>query len=224
MGLIDTGIPNIEPRKVPVYLLIDISGSMKGERIESVKLGIQDMLNALNNDPYALETVHISIITFGRNVEQLLPLTSIDKLQVPEITTDEYGPTHMGAALEILLENVEKEVIKCTAEQKGDHRPILFILTDGQPTDKLLCNQVIPRVKSRKFNRIICCALGPTAKTEYLKLLTNEVYLIDTLDGVSLTKFISGYSGFPGEYNINLSETDLSGDAYLAPPLEGLIL
>ena len=72
-------------RRLPVYLLIDTSGSMKGEPIESVKVGIEAMLSTLRNDPYALETVNISIITYDRDVNQLLPLTPIDELQMPEI-------------------------------------------------------------------------------------------------------------------------------------------
>lgn len=52
-------------RHLPVYILIDTSGSMKGEPIESVKVGLPDMIAALRLDPYALETVCISIITFG---------------------------------------------------------------------------------------------------------------------------------------------------------------
>ena len=60
-------------RRLPVYLLIDTSGSMKGEPIESVKVGIETMLNTLRKDPYALETVNISIITYDRDVNQLLP-------------------------------------------------------------------------------------------------------------------------------------------------------
>ena len=68
-------------RRLPVYLLIDTSGSMKGEPIESVKVGIESMLSTLRNDPYALETVNISIITYDREVKQLIPLTPIDELQ-----------------------------------------------------------------------------------------------------------------------------------------------
>src|SRR5574344_3062495 len=97
-------------RKLPVYLLIDTSGSMKGEPIESVKVGIESMLSALRNDPYALETVSISIITYDKDVNQLMPLTPIDDLQMPEITTPESGPTHMGAALEMLCDKVDKEI------------------------------------------------------------------------------------------------------------------
>ena len=64
-------------KRLPVYILIDTSGSMKGEPIESVKVGLSDMIASLRLDPYALETPCISIITFNSNVNQILPLTDL---------------------------------------------------------------------------------------------------------------------------------------------------
>ncbi len=95
-------------RRLPVYLLIDTSGSMRGEPIESVKVGIEAMLSTLRTDPYALDTVSISIITFDREVKQVLPLTPIDQIQMPEINVPESGPTFTGAALEMLCEKVDQ--------------------------------------------------------------------------------------------------------------------
>ena len=89
-------------RRLPVYLLIDTSGSMRGEPIESVKVGLEAMVSSLRQDPFALESVNISIITFDRDVKQILPLTPLDELQLPEITTPESGPTHTGQALKLL--------------------------------------------------------------------------------------------------------------------------
>ncbi len=62
-------------RRLPVYLLIDTSGSMRGEPIESVKVGLEAMVSSLRQDPFALESVNISIITYDRDVKQILPLT-----------------------------------------------------------------------------------------------------------------------------------------------------
>ena len=67
-------------RRLPVYILIDTSGSMKGEPIESVKVGLADMIATLRLDPYALETACISIITYNSNVEQIVTNTVGQKL------------------------------------------------------------------------------------------------------------------------------------------------
>ncbi len=204
-------------RRLPVYLLIDTSGSMKGEPIESVKVGIEAMLSTLRNDPYALETVSISIITYDKDVNQLIPLTPIDDLQMPEISTPDSGPTHMGAALEMLCEKVDKEVNKGSKEQKGDWMPLLFLMTDGKPSDIQAFNNVIPKVKNSNFATIVCCAAGPKAKTEELRLLSDKVYQIDTLDSASLMKFFKWVSGIIGEGNKSMEATE---ELVLPPPPE----
>lgn len=62
-------------RKLPIYLLLDTSGSMHGEPIEAVKNGVEMLVSTLRNDPYALETAYLSVITFNTNAQQLVPLT-----------------------------------------------------------------------------------------------------------------------------------------------------
>ena len=169
-------------RRLPVYLLIDTSGSMKGEPIESVKVGLEAMIASLRQDPFALESVNISIITFDSSVNQLLPLTELENLQLPEIVTPDSGPTHLGAALELLCKVVDKEVQLSTPDRKGDWMPLLFIMTDGKPSDIQLYNQMIPEVKKKHFASVIACAAGMHARTEPLKLLTDQVYSLDTVD------------------------------------------
>ncbi len=89
-------------RRLPVFLLLDTSGSMKGEPVESVKVGLETMLATLRGDPFALESVHICIIVFDREAKILVPLTPLDEFALPPITTPDSGPTHTGAALELL--------------------------------------------------------------------------------------------------------------------------
>lgn len=43
-------------RRLPIYLLLDTSGSMANEPIEAVKNGLKTMLSSLRQDPHALET------------------------------------------------------------------------------------------------------------------------------------------------------------------------
>lgn len=178
-------------RRLPVYILIDTSGSMQGEPIESVKVGLSDMIASLRNDPYALETVWISLITYDSEVKQILQLTALEDLQIPEITTPESGPTHTGAALELLCNKYDSEVSMGSIEHKGDWMPLLFLLTDGKPSDIQLYNKMVLEVKKRMFTNIVACAAGPKAKTEPLKLLTENVYSLETMDPATFGKFFS---------------------------------
>lgn len=176
-------------RRLPVYILIDTSGSMRGEPIESVKVGLSDMIASLRLDPYALETACISIITYDREVKQLLPLTPLDTLQLPDITCPESGPTHTGAALNMLCQCYDREVNKGSREQKGDWMPLLFLLTDGKPSDLQVYEEAIDNVKRHHFTSIVACAAGPKARTEPLRKLTDNVFTLDTMDSSTFKKF-----------------------------------
>jgi len=181
---------------------------MKGEPIESVKVGLADMVATLRQDPYALETVCISIITFDREVSQVLPLTELENLQLPDIQTPDAGPTHLGKALKMLCDKIGVEVKKGTPEQKGDWRPLLFVLTDGKPSDIQDYNQIIPKVKNLNFASIVACAAGPKAKVEPLQQLTDQVFRLDTMDATSFKKFFVWVSDVIGLGGKSVGTTD----------------
>ena len=205
-------------RRLPVYLLIDTSGSMVGEPIESVKVGLDAMLSTLRSDPFALESANISIITYDREVKVILPLTPLEDIQLPEITCPQSGPTNTGAALKLLCERVDQEVALSTATQKGDWMPLLFIMTDGKPSDIKDYNEVIPEVKKRNFATIVACAAGAKAKTEPLQQLTDNVYTLDTMDSGTFAQFFQWISTSIGVGNRSIGSSE---DLLLpAPPSE----
>lgn len=204
-------------RRLPVYLLIDTSGSMKGEPIEAVKVGLESMVASLRQDPYALETVNLSIITFDREIKTIMPMTPLEDVQLPDIITPDSGPTHTGAALEELCRRVDHDVALSTKERKGDWMPLLFLLTDGKPSDIQVYNDIIPEVKKRHFASIIACAAGMHAKTEPLKQLTDQVYSLDTMDSSNFKSFFKWVSASIGIGNKSIGSTE---DIVLPPPPE----
>lgn len=204
-------------RRLPVYLLIDTSGSMKGEPIEAVKVGLESMVASLRQDPYALETVNLSIITFDREIKTIMQMTPLEDVQLPDIITPDSGPTHTGAALEELCRRVDHDVALSTKERKGDWMPLLFLLTDGKPSDIQVYNDIIPEVKKRHFASIIACAAGMHAKTEPLKQLTDQVYSLDTMDSSNFKSFFKWVSASIGIGNKSIGSTE---DIVLPPPPE----
>lgn len=208
-------------RRLPVFILLDTSGSMKGEPIESVKVGLETMLASLRSDPFALESAHICIITYDREARCVTPLTSVEDLMLPRIECPDSGPTHTGAALKLLCEEVDKNVLKSTPKRKGDWKPLLFLMTDGKPSDLQVYNEMVEEVKKRNFAAIIPCAAGMKAKIEPLKLLANEVFSLQTMDEAEFRKFFQWVSAsiVAGNQSVGASE-----DLILPPPPEEVAL
>lgn len=181
-------------RRLPVYFLLDTSGSMYGEPIQALNNALSGMVNTLRTDAHALDSVWLSIITFDRDVKEIVPLTELASFQLPEITCPQSGPTHTGKALEMLHDKVRTEVQKGTATQKGDWKPLLFLFTDGKPNDQQLYREMIPKIQSLNFGAIVCCAAGKLADDSLLKELTKDVLHLDSADTATLKQFFKWVS------------------------------
>lgn len=177
-------------RRLPIYLLIDTSGSMHGEAIEAVRNGLQVMANALRQDPYALETAYLSVITFSSSAKQITPLTELTDFQVPNIQAN--GTTAMGEALSLLADCINREVVKGSAEVKGDWKPLVFLLSDGSPTDNL--SKGIAAMKGVKTGTFVACAAGASADTATLRQITETVVSLDTADSSSIAAYFKWVS------------------------------
>lgn len=203
-------------RRLPVYLLLDNSGSMMGEAIEAVKNGVQVLASTLRQDPYALETAFISVITFNTEAKQVVPLTDLISFQPPDILAQ--GTTSLGAALELVSDKINEEVITTTPDRRGDWKPLVFLMTDGAPTDDW--QRGLEKLKKIKLGMIVACAAGINADTDILKRISEVVVQLDTADSGTIKKFFQWISASISttSQKIDLNKKDASELDNLLPP------
>ncbi|MGL4597099.1 MAG: vWA domain-containing protein, partial [Bacteroidia bacterium] len=108
-------------RRLPIFFLIDVSESMVGEQIQLVEEGLATIIKELKSDPYALETVYVSILVFAGQSRTLVPLQEIISFYPPRFPIG--GGTSLGNGLGHLMYEMRRNLIKTTSEQKGDWKP-----------------------------------------------------------------------------------------------------
>lgn len=199
-------------RRLPVYLLLDCSSSMAGEPIEAVRQGMKALIAELKGDPQALETAYLSVITFDSWARQIIPLTPLMNFKEPPLYAG--GVTSLGAALRLLMDCIEREVHKTTEEQKGDWKPLAFLLTDGAPTDEW--EETAEKLRTSSMVKFVACAAGAEADTSILKHITESVLMMNTVSAGDLSQFFAW-----------VSDSVIMGSGYMEqgeeklPPLDG---
>ena len=174
-------------RRLPIYFLLDVSESMIGEPIEQVQEGIATIIKELKTDPYALETVWISIIGFAGKSKTITPLQDVIAFYPPKIPIG--SGTSLSKGLEELMNAIDRDVVKTTYERKGDWKPIIFLFTDGIPTDD--SEKAINRWNNdyRSKSNLVIISIGDNTNLNLLGRLSDQVLLFNNTDSNSYKEF-----------------------------------
>lgn len=174
-------------RRLPIYFLIDVSESMIGEQIQLVEEGMATIIKELKSDPYALETAYISIIVFAGQSMTLVPLTDVVNFYPPKFPIG--GGTSLGVGLGQLMFEMRKNMQKTTLDRKGDWKPIVFLFTDGVPTDDTTV--AIQEWKKNWLTQanMVAVSFGNEADLSVLKELTENVLLFKNSSAGSYREF-----------------------------------
>ena len=201
-------------RRLPIYFLIDVSESMVGEPIEQVQDGMADIIRELRTDPYALETVFVSIIAFAGKAKKISSLTELYNFYPPKLPIG--GGTSLGVALDFLMHDLDTAVAKTTADAKGDWKPIVFLFTDGNPTDDY--EKAFDRwnQKYRRTANLVVISLGDNANMNIFGRITDNVLLLKNTDAESYKNFFKWVTASIKTSSMSVSESNCD-DLQLAP-------
>lgn len=167
-------------RRLPVFFLLDCSESMVGDKLDKVQEGIQKVVSSLRSNPYALETVYVSAIAFAGISKTIAPLVELPMFYPPKLPIG--GGTNLGAGLDQLMVEIDRNVVKTTSEQKGDWKPIVYLLTDGRPTDESASSVARWNAEYRRRTKLIAIGIGESVDFAVLRSLTDTVLAISDLD------------------------------------------
>lgn len=174
-------------RRLPVYFLIDVSESMAGTPVQQVEQGLRTIIQNLRSDPYAIETAFVAVIGFAGKPKVLSPLTELYRFYPPTFPLG--GGTSLGAALDLLMDDIEANVQKTTPDTKGDWKPIVFLFTDGTPTDQYQGAFSRWNQKYRRRCNLVAVSIGDNVNTGLLGQLTENVLQLTKTSPESFAKF-----------------------------------
>ena len=152
-------------KPLPVYLLLDVSGSMEGDKINNLNEAVSEMIKTMADEEKMEVEILISTITFGSDAHVHLPATSASNVEWSNLSAS--GLTAMGAALTMSKEMIEdKEITPSRA-----YRPTIVLVSDGQPNDtgwEQSMDDFINNGRSKKCDRM-AMAIGEDADENVLK-------------------------------------------------------
>jgi uncharacterized protein YegL len=153
-----------EARPLPVFLLVDTSGSMNGSKIDTVNVALKEMLQVLSNLEGTKGQIKLSIITFGGKVEVVQPLENVEDISLSPLVAK--GPTPMGGAIEKVIEMIEDKAIV----PSRSYTPTVVLISDGLPND---CPRSIHTSDTKKEDYLAWDPINKFHHTERTKKSSN---------------------------------------------------
>lgn len=187
----DIAAPN-EPHLACV-LLLDTSDSMTGKPIESLNEALIKFKEQTSLDELCRKRLDIAIVEFNSQVRVVQDFVPLTKFEPPRL--EAHGLTSMGAGINLAIDLVKER--NRFYDQMGTpvHKPWIFMITDGAPTDDIEdAKKRIQEEESKgSHGKLKFWAIGvkPNYDKELLTSLTERCIEIDTANFEGIFNWLS---------------------------------
>ena len=187
-----------EGRALPVFILLDVSGSMSGQKIETVNVALKEMINSFKKIENPKGVIELCLMTFGGGkvsiIKELSQITDSDAY-----TLTASGDTPMGMAFEKVADMIEDKTIVSSRA----YTPTIVLISDGNPTDfnpagksieEIMAWDALSKVHSgaraSKATKL-AMGIGGDVDINILKAFinNNEIPVISAKDNNTISKF-----------------------------------
>ncbi len=157
--------------RVPICLVLDVSGSMAGAPIRELNDGVRLFFDAIRADDVAQYAAEICIVTFGASVSKALDFMSVEHQSIPALSAD--GATPMGAGVIMGLDLLEARKEDYKRAGVDYYQPWMVVMTDGEPTDEIsaAASRINSLVSSKKLT-VFPIGIGEAANMTKLATLS----------------------------------------------------
>lgn len=137
-----------EGRGLPVFLLLDVSGSMAGQKIDTVNVALKEMIESFRSIDNPKGIIELALITFGGDRSEIIrPLSKIGPNDSYHLNAS--GNTPMGMAFDKVVEMIEDyDVVSARS-----YAPTIVLISDGNPTDYYAEGKTIEEIM--QWDRIV---------------------------------------------------------------------
>lgn len=157
--------------RVPICLVLDVSGSMSGTPIRELQEGVEMFFDAVRADEVAQYAAEIAIVTFGGQAKKALDFFAISRQEIPSFEAT--GDTPMGQAVVLALDLLEARKTEYRNAGVDYFQPWMVLMTDGQPTDSIdVAAQRLKELIASKKITVFPIAIGDGADLNELGRLS----------------------------------------------------
>ena len=132
-------------QKCLCLLVLDVSGSMRGEPINELNKGLRDFYKEISEDETTSQRLEVSIITFNQMVQTIQEPALIENFTMPTLHAE--GSTAMVDAVNEAIEKVDLRKKWYKETDQKYYRPYIILMTDGEPDDGQDVDALAQRIK-----------------------------------------------------------------------------
>lgn len=185
---------NLE-QKCLCVLVLDVSGSMRGEKLDSLNQGVRDFFTQIQTAdgvPESLkDQLEIAIMQYDEEVRILRNPKLLEDGELPPTLTERGSVTETVIAIEEAIKLVEDRKAFYKSTGQAYYRPWIIVMTDGEPYGKRASQTDIDAIAQRvaveadpktgKKYVIMGIGVGKDANMAILKKMTGKAMALQGL-------------------------------------------